>query len=40
MWAERTAFVIGPDGLLTDVLRKVKQPGEHDKLALDAPGRR
>jgi peroxiredoxin Q/BCP len=33
MGAERTTFVIGPDGLVADVLRKVK-PGEHDALVL------
>lgn len=35
MGAERTTFVIGPDGVVRDVLRKVK-PGEHDKLVLAA----
>ena len=32
---ERTTFVIGPDGVVARVLRKVK-PGEHDKLVLAA----
>jgi thioredoxin-dependent peroxiredoxin len=32
---ERTTFVIGPDGLVQRVLRKVK-PAEHDELALSA----
>lgn len=35
MGAERTTFVIGPGGVVTDVLRRVK-PGEHDKLVLGA----
>jgi peroxiredoxin Q/BCP len=35
MGAERTTFVIGPDGVVADVLRKVK-PGEHDALVLAA----
>ena len=35
MGAERTTFVIAPDGTIKDVLRKVK-PAEHDKLVLDA----
>jgi peroxiredoxin Q/BCP len=35
MGAERTTFVIGPDGVVADVLRKVK-PGEHDTLVLAA----
>jgi peroxiredoxin Q/BCP len=35
MGAERTTFVIGPDGVVVDVLRKVK-PGEHDQLVLAA----
>src|SRR5258706_6580469 len=35
MGAERSTFVIGPDGVVTDVLRKVK-PGEHDELVLGA----
>ena len=32
---ERTTFVIGPDGAIKDVFRKVK-PGEHDELVLGA----
>ncbi len=32
---ERTTFVIGPDGVVANVLRKVK-PGEHDELVLAA----
>ena len=32
---ERTTFVIGPDGTITDILRKVK-PAEHDALVLGA----
>lgn len=32
---ERTTFVIGPDGVVARVLRKVK-PGEHDALVLAA----
>src|ERR1700723_4390921 len=32
---ERTTFVIGPDGKVAQVLRKVK-PAEHDKLVLAA----
>jgi thioredoxin-dependent peroxiredoxin len=32
---ERTTFVIGPDGVVSKVLRKVK-PKEHDELVLDA----
>jgi peroxiredoxin Q/BCP len=35
MGNERTTFVIGPDGVVKDVLRKVK-PGEHDALVLGA----
>ncbi len=35
MGAERTTFVIRPDGVVTDVLRRVK-PGEHDALVLAA----
>ena len=35
MGMERSTFVIGPDGVITDVVRKVK-PGEHDKLVLGA----
>jgi peroxiredoxin Q/BCP len=37
MGNERTTFVIGPDGKVTDVFRKVK-PDEHDELALGALG--
>jgi peroxiredoxin Q/BCP len=32
---ERTTFVIGPDGVVANVLRKVK-PAEHDELVLAA----
>ena len=32
---ERSTFVIGPDGAITQVFRKVK-PGEHDQLVLGA----
>jgi thioredoxin-dependent peroxiredoxin len=32
---ERTTFVIGPDGVVAKVLRKVK-PAEHDELVLSA----
>lgn len=32
---ERTTFIVGPDGKVTAVLRKVK-PAEHDRLALAA----
>jgi peroxiredoxin Q/BCP len=32
---ERTTFVIGPDGIVQRVFRKVK-PAEHDRLVLDA----
>jgi peroxiredoxin Q/BCP len=32
---ERTTFIIGPDGSVAEVLRKVK-PAEHDALVLDA----
>jgi peroxiredoxin Q/BCP len=35
MGMERSTFVIGPDGVVKDVLRKVK-PAEHDKLVLAA----
>jgi peroxiredoxin Q/BCP len=35
MGAERTTFVIGPDGRITEILRKVK-PAEHDELVLEA----
>ena len=37
MGAERSTFVIGPDGDLQDVLRKVK-PAQHDGLVLAALG--
>jgi peroxiredoxin Q/BCP len=37
MGNERTTFVIGPDGKITDVFRKVK-PAEHDELVLGALG--
>jgi peroxiredoxin Q/BCP len=35
MGMERTSFVIGPDGVVTDVFRRVK-PAEHDGLVLGA----
>jgi peroxiredoxin Q/BCP len=35
MGTERTTFVIGPDGVIQEVLRNVK-PGEHDDLVLGA----
>lgn len=35
MGIERTTFVIGPDGTISDVFRKVK-PAEHDALVLSA----
>ena len=35
MGAERSTFVIGPDGKVQEVLRKVK-PAEHDELVLEA----
>jgi thioredoxin-dependent peroxiredoxin len=35
MGNERTTFVIGPDGLVEKVFRKVK-PAEHDQLVLEA----
>jgi peroxiredoxin Q/BCP len=35
MGNERTTFVIGPEGVISHVLRKVK-PAEHDRLVLDA----
>ena len=35
MGNERTTFVIGPDGTVAEVLRKVK-PGQHDDLVLAA----
>jgi thioredoxin-dependent peroxiredoxin len=38
MGNERTTFVIGPDGVIQDVLRKVK-PAEHDELVLAALSR-
>src|SRR5581483_4112484 len=38
MGNERTTFVIGPDGAIKDVLRKVK-PGQHDELVLGALSR-
>ncbi len=34
---ERTTFIIGPDGKVAEVLRKVK-PAEHDALVLAALG--
>jgi thioredoxin-dependent peroxiredoxin len=37
MGAERTTFVISPEGTITDVFRKVK-PSEHDELVLGALG--
>ncbi len=37
MGNERTTFVIGPDGAIKDVLRKVK-PAQHDELVLAALG--
>jgi len=37
MGAERSTFVVGPDGKVVDVLRKVK-PAEHDELVLAALG--
>jgi peroxiredoxin Q/BCP len=37
MGNERTTFVIDPDGVITDVFRKVK-PAEHDELVLGALG--
>jgi len=37
MGNERTTFVIGPDGRIKQVLRKVK-PAEHDQLVLGALG--
>ena len=33
MGNERTTFVIAPDGMIKEILRKVK-PGEHDELVL------
>ena len=38
MGNERTTFVIGPDGRIAEILRKVK-PAEHDQLVLDALSR-
>jgi peroxiredoxin Q/BCP len=38
MGAERSTFVIGPDGVVQEVLRKVK-PAEHDDLVLAALAR-
>jgi peroxiredoxin len=35
MGNERTTFVIGPDGAIREVFRKVK-PAEHDELVLGA----
>jgi peroxiredoxin Q/BCP len=35
MGVERTTFVIGPDGVIREVFRRVK-PGEHDELVLGA----
>ena len=35
MGVERTTFVIGPDGVINEILRKVK-PAEHDALVLGA----
>jgi thioredoxin-dependent peroxiredoxin len=37
MGNERTTFVIGPDGVIADMFRKVK-PAEHDDLVLGALG--
>lgn len=37
MGNERTTFVIGPDGNIREILRKVK-PAEHDALVLEALG--
>ena len=37
MGNERSTFVIGPDGVIQQVFRKVK-PGEHDELVLGALG--
>jgi thioredoxin-dependent peroxiredoxin len=37
MGNERTTFIVGPDGRVADVLRKVK-PAEHDALVLKALG--
>jgi thioredoxin-dependent peroxiredoxin len=38
MGMERSTFVIGPDGVVQEVFRKVK-PAEHDELVLSAVGR-
>ncbi len=35
MGNERSTFVIGPDGVITEIFRRVK-PGEHDELVLSA----
>lgn len=35
MGNERTTFVIGADGVITEILRKVK-PAQHDDLVLAA----
>lgn len=35
---ERTTFIIDPEGLIADVLRKVK-PAEHDRLVLESLAR-
>ena len=35
MGVERSTFVIGPDGVVTHALRRVK-PAQHDQLVLDA----
>jgi peroxiredoxin Q/BCP len=37
MGNERTTFVVGPDGVIAEVFRKVK-PAEHDELVLGALG--
>jgi thioredoxin-dependent peroxiredoxin len=37
MGAERSTFIVGPDGAVRDVLRKVR-PAEHDGLVLAALG--
>jgi peroxiredoxin Q/BCP len=39
MGNERTTFVIGPDGVITHALRRVK-PAEHDELVLSALSQR
>jgi peroxiredoxin Q/BCP len=38
MGAERTTFIIDPDGRVAEVLRRVK-PAEHDRLVLEALAR-